>query len=243
MADLAIITPTRGRPQQFAELVKAVAATRGGGTITVWAGIDDDDESDYGRALAANLADTRPGVGLELRRGPRKSLSAWTNELAAEALAAADPPRYLASLGDDHRPRTFGWDAKLIHAIEALEGPGFAYGNDLFQGVKMPTAWVASAELVRALGWMMLPACEHMYVDNAILVLGEACGRIAYRADVIVEHLHPYAGKAAWDVSYRESNAGERYAKDGAAFEAWRADGLATDAALLLAQGVTDGTG
>jgi len=233
MADLAILTPTRGRPQQFAELVKAVAATRGGGTITVWAGIDDDDESDYGRALAANLADTRPGVGLELRRGPRKSLSAWTNELAAEALAAADPPRYLASLGDDHRPRTFGWDAKLIHAIEALEGPGFAYGNDLFQGVKMPTAWVASAEVVRALGWMMLPGCAHMYVDNAILELGQASGRISYRSDVVIEHLHPLAGKASWDDSYRESNADERYVADRTAFKAWRTEYLVADAATV----------
>lgn len=227
---LAIITPTRGRPQQFAELVKAVASTCGVET-TIWAGIDDDDPSDYAAALRANLAGC---VTIELRRGPRQSLCAWTNILAMEALASQNPPRYLASLGDDHRPRTFNWDRKLIEAIESLGGaPGFAYGNDLFQGMNVPTAWVVSAEIVRALGWMMLPACDHLYVDRAVLELGRATGRILYRPDVVIEHLHPVAGKAAWDVSYRDSNSEARYAADRAAFEAWRADGLAADAAVV----------
>jgi hypothetical protein len=230
---LAIITPTRGRPQQFAELVKAVASRREVETV-IWAGIDDDDPSDYGRALSANLTNHLE-VTIELRRGPRRSLSAWTNDLTAEALNGPNPPKYLASLGDDHRPRTYGWDRRLIEAIERLPGPGFAYGRDLLQDQNLPTAWVASAEAVRALGWMMLPACAHMCVDSAILGLGEAAGRIAYRPDVIVEHLHPLAGKANWDASYRESNADERYAADRAAFKAWRDEQFAADAATLAA--------
>jgi hypothetical protein len=58
-------------------------------------------------------------------------------------LAERDPPRYLASLGDDHRPRTKGWDRRLIDAIESLGGaPGIAYGDDKLQGAALPTAWV-----------------------------------------------------------------------------------------------------
>jgi hypothetical protein len=225
MADLAIITPTRGRPRQFADLVETVHATAAG-TVEIWAGMDDDDHADYAEALG--LAD--------VLRGPRRSLSGWTNHLATQALSSENPPRYLASLGDDHRPRTPGWDRILIDAIGGLPGGfGFAYGNDLFQGANMPTAWVVSADVVRALGWMMLPGCAHMYVDNAVLELGRAAGRIVYRPDVIIEHVHPVAGKAAWDDSYRESNAPDRYATDRAAFGAWRASGLATDAAKLAA--------
>ena len=85
------------------------------------------------------------------------------------------------------------------------------------------------------LGWMMLPTCEHMYVDTAVLALGQAAGRIAYCPSVVVEHLHPLAGKADWDDSYRASNADERYAADQAAYEAWRTDGLAADAAAVRA--------
>lgn len=227
MADLVVLVPSRGRPTQLAELVEAVHATAAG-TVEVIAAIDGDDPA---------LADYEALAPCRYVVGPRQSLCWWTNTLASGVLAAnLEPvPRYLASLGDDHRPRTPGWDRKLIEAIEALPGPGFAYGNDLLQGKAMPTAWVASAEVVRALGWMMLPTCAHMYVDAAVLALGEACGRIAYRPDVIVEHLHPLAGKAEWDASYRESNADDRYVADRTAFEAWRAGQLATDAATVAA--------
>jgi hypothetical protein len=82
---------------------------------------------------------------------------------------------------------------------------------------------------------MMLPACQHMYVDTAILALGAAAGRITYRSDVVIEHLHPYAGKAQMDESYRESNGAARFEADRKAFEAWHADGLAEDAAKVEA--------
>jgi hypothetical protein len=234
MADLAIIVPTRGRPQQFADLVKAVQKTAAG-SVEIWAGLDDDDPADYSPALHdLDGSDLVTGV-----RGARRSLSAWTNFLAERALSESttfrDAPRYLASLGDDHRPRSNAWDKTLIGAIEAGAGYGFAYGNDLFQGANLPTAWVVSADVVRAVGWMMLPACNHMYVDNAVLELGKAAGCITYRPDVIVEHLHPVAGKGSWDASYRESNSPATYGRDLAAFEAWRTaeDGLARDVGLL----------
>ena len=228
MADLAIIVPTRGRPDRFAELVTAVHATATG-DVTIWAGLDDDDPT---------AADYLLPIDLHVFGdwGPRRLLSPKTNLLAERALASADPPRYLASLGDDHRPRTPGWDRILIDAIEKMDGPGFAYGNDLFQGRNMCTAWVVSAEIVRVLGWMMLPTCQHIYVDAAILALGEAAGRIVYRPDVIIEHVHPLAGKTSWDDSYRDSNSQARYAADERAYDLWRnGGGLASDLQHLLA--------
>jgi hypothetical protein len=226
VADLAVIVPSRGRPQQLAELLDAIYDTADT-DVDVYVAVDLDDptRTEY----------TGPAV---FTAGERRSLSAWTNYLADQLLTGTwiDSPRYLASLGDDHRPRTKGWDRKLIAAIESLGGaPGIAYGNDLFQGAALPTAWVVSAELVRAVGWMMLPQCAHMYVDNAVLELGRALGRIAYVPGVVIEHLHPAAGKAAVDDSYRESNAPERYAADRLAFEGWRdGGGLARDIAKVV---------
>jgi hypothetical protein len=225
MADLAVITPTRGRPVRFDRMAESVRATTNG-RVSVLGLVDDDDPM-------------RPaywGLRWPLQIGPRRSLSGWTNKVALEMLAGDDPPRYLASLGDDHQPRTWGWDRKLVAAIEALPGGvGIAYGNDLYQGGDLPTAWVVSAEVVRAVGWMMLPTCEHMYVDAAVLELGRACGQVVYRPDVVIEHLHPLAGKADWDDSYKASNTTARYEEDRQAFEAWRRDGLAADAAKVKA--------
>lgn len=232
MADLAVIVPSRGRPGQLVEMATAAwdfAERAIPHQIRIVAGVDEDDPE------RGEYLQHKPPF-LDVRIGPRRSLSGWTNHLAHEVLAERNPPRYLASLGDDHRPRTPGWDRRLIAAIESLGGaPGIAYGNDLYQGPALPTAWVVSADLVRAVGWMMLPACQHMYVDNAVLALGQALGRILYCPDVVIEHLHPAAGKAALDDSYRETNSAERYAADRQAFTRWqREGGLAADVAKIL---------
>lgn len=233
MTDLLVITPSRDRPGQLSELAWAVARTTEG-RVEVLALVDDDDPQ---REAYERLVDVDHTVlsNLRILFGPRQTLSGWTNTAAELALQSPNPPRFLASLGDDHRPRSRDWDHRLIGAIEDLGGPGFAYGDDLFQGRALPTAWVVSASVVRALGWMMLPRCQHLYVDNAILDLGEASGRIAYRADVKIEHLHPWAGKASWDISYRESNSVARDTADKAAFLAWRAERMMADAATVAA--------
>jgi hypothetical protein len=220
VADLVVITPSRGRLRQLNELAYAVWHTTAG-RVDVLGLVDDDDP----QRAAYKALDCR------IWTGPRRSLSDWTNFAAAQLLTGGPTaPRYLASLGDDHRPQTHDWDLKLIEAIGSFGGSGIAYGNDLLQGARLPTAWVVSADIVSRLGWMMLPTCRHMYVDNAVLELGRALGRIAYMPHVVIEHLHPLAGKAPVDESYRESNSAERYAEDRAAFEAWMRDGLAADA-------------
>lgn len=231
MPDLVVITPSRDRPRQLGEFAHAVRATTDG-RVEVLGLVDLDDPQ---RAAYKALP-------CDIWTGERRSLSGWTNLAALTLLGLDDPPRYLASFGDDHRPRTADWDLKLIEAIESLPGGvGIAYGNDLFQGAALPTAWVVSAEVVRAVGWIMLPTCVHMYVDTAVLELGRAAGCIAYRPDVVIEHLHPYAGKADWDASYRETNTTARYEADRAAFMAWKRDGLAAavDRVLKVREAVT----
>lgn len=222
MADLVVVTPSRGRPRQLNELVHAVGETTAGRVEVIGLVDDDDPQRAAYKALFA----------CDIWTGPRRSLVAWTNFCAAILLdaPAGDRPRYLASLGDDHRPRTRDWDRMLIDAIEDLDGPGFAYGNDLFQGPRMPTSWVVSADVVDAVDWMMLPACEHLFVDAAVLALGRAAERIVYCPSVVIEHMHPIAGKADWDESYRASNARGRYAADEAAYQAWLRGGLDADA-------------
>lgn len=221
---LVIITPSRGRPQLLRRLIDAVAATAVNAVVLPCLDIDDPTYDQY--------ADVLHGHTGWLHR-PRMSLSAWTNYAAGYVLNAPDPPRFLASLGDDHIPRTPGWDGSLIGAIKARGGSGFSYGNDLFQGRALPTAWVASSDVVRALGWMMLPACDHMFVDTAVLALGTEADAITYCPDVVIEHAHPLAGKAPWDASYRQSNARRQYGKDQAAYERWVAEQLGKDAATV----------
>ncbi len=158
----------------------------------------------------------------------RRTLSEWTNRLAA---ASAGEYRAFASLGDDHMPRTQGWDRLLLEALDDIGGEGIAYGNDLHQGQRLPTAPVISADIVEALGWMMEPSLAHMHVDDAWADLGRAAGCLAYVPEVIIEHLHPDAGKAVSDATYAESLAG--WDADREAYQAWRRDRMAGDVAKV----------
>jgi hypothetical protein len=134
MKDLLVITPSRGRPQRLREMLDACLALSAADTDIV---VGCDDDLDGYRELAGRYSDGR----VRWFGGPRTGFAGWTNRLASR-YTQADPdgdghlPRYraFASLGDDHIPRTQGWDKLLLEAIDQMGGSGIAYGNDLFTG-------------------------------------------------------------------------------------------------------------
>jgi hypothetical protein len=224
MADLVVITPSRGRPGQFAELADAIRDTADFDVALV--GLVDDDDPDLARVQGARRRH-RPSP----HRAPAEPLRLDQRYARHAALHAP----YLASLGDDHLPRTRGWDRLLVSAIRGLAGPGFAYGNDLYQGRTLPTAWVASSA-----------ARARARLDDAPRLRAHvrrhrgARARPGRRPDrVRARGRHrapaPPRGKADWDASYRETNTDARYAADKAAYDAWLTCGLATDAAAVRA--------
>jgi hypothetical protein len=199
---------------------------------------------DYRRAF---YGATRPPRVL-LQVGARRSLSEWTNwgarhgpNLLSGWGRGDRGPDWLVSMGDDHWPVTEDWDLLMAEAIrDTLDGPGWAYGDDKVKGAMLPTAWMQSAALADTLGWMMLPSCEHMYVDNVVLELGRAARRIAYVPYVHIEHRHPEAARVlgttvagAWDQTYQDTNRSDVYDRDRAAFETWRRESLASDVAKV----------
>jgi hypothetical protein len=212
--DLLIITPTRGREKNAQRLIDAVAATCTARTDLILA-VDDDDAGSY--------ADLKPGAA-EVVRGPRVTFSERTNRIAA---GHGPGYRAVASLGDDHLPHTTGWDAAILAALDDMGGTGIVYGNDIGQGENLPTAVVISTDIVAALGWMCLPACDHYYVDAAWLDLGREAGCLRYLPDVIVEHLHYSRGASPNDQTYAD-HAGS-WQHDEAAYRAWRRNGMAAD--------------
>ena len=218
--DLLVIVPSRGRPQGIARLLDVVHATRKLNTH-VHVGVDDDDpELDrYMDAMKHGDQDDQIEVG------PRKGLTAWTNEIAVRR---AGEYRFLASFGDDMVPRTPGWDKALARAITDMGGTGFSYP---FDGVRddIPEA----SDIVRALGWMANPALQHFWIDNTWADLGRGAGCIRHLRVVVVEHLHPDAGKAAGDGTYAESN--KKIPADRDAYFAWRAERMAGDVKTILA--------
>lgn len=200
-----LIVPTRGRPQQSLEFYDQFVQTS---TITdLCFGLDDDDV-EYPRI---------PGVIYEVN--PRAMMNGTLNLIANKY---ADKYDYIAFLGDDHRPRTIGWDKELVNSISHLKY-GIAYGNDLLQGQALPTAVLLDSAIVRKLGFMAPPAMKHLYLDNFWKELGENLDTLVYRNDVIIEHMHYLNGKAVQDAGYVEVNSSEIAIHDYQAFNNYKA--------------------
>lgn len=209
------ITPSRGRPHNAAELIAAWEATSTLPESRLWIAVDDDDST-----LREYEALTLPSWAT-LSVAPRKRLGPTLNDWSHVGLKLGFDQ--IGFMGDDHRPRTHGWDAEILRQMKLI-GPGVYYGNDLLQGANLPTAVVMSADIVATLGYFCPPGLLHLYLDDAWKRIGEHT-QLIYLPNIVIEHLHPVAGKAGWDDLYREVNSGQRYEEDGAAYRSWLASG------------------
>ena len=210
---LVVVVPSRGRPHAVAELAETFRTTCTADTELVFA-VDGDDPL-LEQYLAAAREALPGGLGVGVCGAPSTMVRAL-DQVAAFALEHHQPEA-VAFMGDDHRPRTEGWDAAYLDALRTT--PGLVYGNDLIQRSNLPTQVAMSAGVVRALGHMAPPTLTHLYVDNYWRDLGRACHCLTYLPDVVVEHVHPVAGKAEWDEGYRRVNDRSMYAKDALAYQ------------------------
>jgi hypothetical protein len=217
--DLLVIIPTRGRPDSIPSIIQAWKDTEA--TADLLFAVDDDDPELPGyQAHEATLMAGLPGFVVEFHYGPRLRLNGTLN---AVAVKKAPRYRYLAFLGDDHRPRTAGFDERFRICLSG--GPGVVYGNDLLMGEQMPTAVAMTSDIVRTLGYFSPPALVHLCLDLCWLEWGRGMGRITYLDDVVIEHMHPAAQKADLDPGYIECNSPEQVSADATAYYDYRDNG------------------
>lgn len=232
-AGLLVVVPSRGRPESVARVAQAWRETGAHEDASLVFAIDEDDPR-YGEYYAIARCVDRPGILQVSFVG----MATWLpmvhklNECAAAAAGAEPGWGGIAFMGDDHLPRTPGWARAYLDALREL-GTGIVYGDDGIQGEKLPTQWAMTSDIVRALGRMVPAPVEHLYCDNAIKDLGEQAGCLRYLSDVLIEHMHPIAGKAPTDAGYQRVNRPEQYARDGAAYRLWKQTQLAMDAGIV----------
>ena len=216
--DLLVIIPTRGRPAAIPEIMQAWDDTSATADVLFAVDTDDPELAAYKQHAAALKAAGR----VRFTFGKRRRLVGTLN---AQAVKAAKSYRYLAFLGDDHRPRVADqpWDERIRICLSG--GPGIVYGNDLLQGEAMATAVAMTSDIVSTLGYMAPPAMVHLCVDLVWVAWGKGMERITYLDDMVIEHLHPAAQKAAVDAGYEECNSPEQVSSDSAAYYDYRDNG------------------
>lgn len=217
-----MLVPTRGRPLNAARLQAACAELNRAKTLVIF-GVDSDDPKLNAYREVGIIEVVKPA-------GP--GMVGALNQLAERY---SDQAPAIGFMGDDHCPRTIGWDQHLCTAIDQMGG-GIAYGNDLLQGASLPTAVVMDSRIVRELRCMAPPCLRHLYVDNVWLEWGRGINKLAYLQDVIIEHLHPSIGKSSQDEHYELVNSENAFSRDRNAFEDYAKNQLPLDIALLEAR-------
>ena len=187
-----VILPTRSRPDSAERCINALK--------------EHSVMSDFVIAIDDDQADLYPRLdGVTYEVNPRLRMNGTLNLVANKY---ADKYETIFFLGDDHLVQTPNWDEYLSKAI-AHKGYGLAYGNDLLQKQNLATAVMMSTNIIRAVGYMAPPKLIHLYMDNYWMILGQRLGTLWYFDNVIIEHLHPVAGKTSWDEQYMEANSNE----------------------------------
>jgi len=221
---LLVLCPTRGRPPSAVALLQSFKETAVLADSAILFIVDEDDVQldSYLESLPAENVEVNEAIG---SMGSALQSSATLH-------AAINVYRFIGFMGDDHRPRTKGWDQILTQTLDQ-HGGGFAYGNDLYQGQNLPTQVVMNTSIVNALGWMAPPELRHLYFDDSWKFLGESVGRLFFFPSVIIEHMHVYAGKAPMDEGYERVNSREMNDHDRAVYEVWRQKDAPSDIAKV----------
>ena len=208
--DLLILIASRGRPHNAIELEQAFVDTQTEAKRLYIVDFSDETRSEYARNL--------PIESVIMGHNTTGGMAHPLNHQVRQYIGQFDA---FAWMGDDHRPRTLKWDRRYVDEI--YSGSEIVYGNDLLQGEGLPTQCAVSNEVVEAVNGFFPNNLRHLYLDNFLLQLGKDLNKIKYLPDVIVEHCHPYAGKAPMDEGYARVNAAEVYSADKIEFDRFMA--------------------
>jgi hypothetical protein len=220
---ITVLCPTRGNPAALLEAYNSYRDTVMERASRFVAVVDADDP-----LMESYVSLTEDSVDLRVDVVPKDKAGSMNAALNFAAMRWVDRSSVLGFIGDDHRFRTKGWD-RVIGQVMEDRSNGFVYGDDLYMGEKLPTAVFISSRIVRALGWFGPPKCKHLYLDNTWKDLGEATNSLVYLPDIIIEHMHPIAGKGEWDENHLRVNVPAMYDHDREAYNWWVASMRSVD--------------
>lgn len=208
------VCPSRNRPQAARETLASFLATRKDPNSRLVFLVDRDDatRADY-PAEYTHLIEPQGTMGGALHVG--------LPEVIGDATS-------VGMVGDDNRFASKGWDVTLDKWL--TENVGIAYGDDGFQHERLPTSWWLSRKIADRLG-LAPKGLKHFYMDNYWRDLGQDAKCLRYFPDVLIEHLHPLAGKAEPDAIFARNH--RHAAHDKLWYSRWQRHDRQREAAVV----------
>ena len=224
MADVAVICPVLGRPQNAAPLADSLFATAPDAWLLFLCSPDDDEQHQACDAVSRDHDQARWAV-MEWEPGPgdfaRKINLGYLNTAQCG----------LVLLGADDLRFHPGW-LEAVEAVAAEYDCGVIGTNDranpaVKQGIHSTHPVVRRCYIdehggyVGGQGRVYFEGYSHQWTDTELVETAKARGCYAHAHDAIVEHLHPmYRRDIAMDDTYRLGQAGQR--EDRALYQARR---------------------
>lgn len=189
---ISILVPSRGRPEQLADMW-ATACETASGEIELIYRIDDDDPrlGDY----------TMFGGRIRRLIGPRThAMTRYWNECATQAEGDI-----MMHAGDDVRFRSADWDTHVYAAFARYpDHILFVHGRDGVHDERMGTHGFLHRRWVQIVGHFLPPHFSSDWADTWLNDVADMLGRRMFLATVYTEHMHPVVGKGEWDLTHRE---------------------------------------
>jgi hypothetical protein len=202
---ISILCPTRERPAQMARFIKSIEEnTFNKDALELIVYIDEDDTSKY----------LFNGLGFKLKKivGKRLSMGEYNTRCLENATGSI-----IILLNDDVIVKTSCWD-QLVRNIHQRykDGVYLAYGNDLHKGRKISTFPILGRRTCELIAQPFPKEYVGALIDYHIFdvfkrIEKRGYHRIVYLPELIFEHMHFRAGKAAADKIYQRRN---RYQDD-----------------------------
>ena len=210
---LLVMCSTRGRPKYLMQMIISFLKTKSELTrLVVYVAEDDPKVGEYKfvKEVCSYFEDVEIIIGEN-----KKTMTAVMNHI----FSLYPNHKYYADANDDHFYRTWGWDLKLIDAIEEKGGWGVACGYDLLEQPNQPkgsewekyhrpSAALISGNIIRTLGYWVWPGFRRIGSDDYHKDIGLATNLI-HLDDVIIEH-------RCWNVVFkRDRDANDDYDSNG----------------------------
>lgn len=193
MIDCVVVVPMLGRAAQVGRLADSLAASTDRARLLFACTEGDDD-------VLAAVAGFDHLVMKPRERGD------YAHKINTAVTSAAEPLIFTGAIDLAFRP---GWleacevrmsDRVRVVGTNDLTNPRTANGHSTHTLVARD---YARSGLIDGRPGLLCEDYIHEYVDDEMVGTARKRRAYAHAADAVVEHLHPMAGKAAWDDTYR----------------------------------------
>ena len=214
---IAILTPTRSRPEKLYRFIRSVINTASGeNTIFLYISIDrnDPDKSNYITAYRKIVADQCANDALHiftdnnnfiiLNTGDQKPVGIIWNDLQELAEKMYSPDYYIMG-NDDLVYRTKDWDQILVGNLESLPHKYFvSWFNDEINGQSHCAFPIVSDQWIQQVGYFTPTIFEFLCNDTWVFDIAKRINCLNYIPEVVASHLHFTQGKSEYDQTYRQ---------------------------------------